>query len=241
MTSKTQLLLGPTGLNDGMSGTLKKLHRKIKYPSTISSFFGICRNSDERESKVILEAAKEDTPSGLNNRAAALKFLRHTHFMNKRGAQSIWVCSPPKSYDKWIFDEFNGLNKGSLATKLTDSKEIFNLTHMKNMSAGTQDALKWCQKTLMVLASAAVTDKPDANARKLIKRWFADENTTDNELNTIISTLTSGFQKIRNVCNSDQLIFSDDPVDRSTQQRLWSTTYALVRRKSLSVIYMRKS
>ncbi|MES9884673.1 MAG: M35 family metallo-endopeptidase [Sedimenticola sp.] len=240
ITTKIKLLLGDTGLDDGMSSSLKKLHRDITYPNRFASFFGVCRNSRERESNVILAAAKEDTSAGLNKRAATLKFLRHIHYLHKRGSQSIWVCSPPKSYDNWVFDELEGASKDKLKTKLSETEEIFNKTHMKNMSVGTQDSLKWCNKALILLGRASAGKKADADALKMVKRWFADDTTSENDLNQIISKLKSGITKIRNVCNSNQLIFSDDPVDRSTQNRLWSTTYALVRTETLSVIYIEK-
>jgi hypothetical protein len=235
--TKMKSLLADGGLDDAAAPSLKKLQRDIQFPNRVAALVGVARHGGGREAAIILEAAKEDSAKGLSDRAALLKFLRHLHFLHRRGAQTIWVCSPPKAYTEWVFDELDGLDKTAMAAKLANTEEIFSSKHMKNMSIGTQDALKWCNKTLYILANAA---SKKGDGRKLVSRWFADENSTEKDLDRTISTLQDGFKKIGDVCNSNQLVFSDDTIDRSTQPGLWSTTYALVHEESLDVIYVEK-
>lgn len=231
LKKKINKLLGDDGLNDAQASNLAKLHKDIKHPK------GATKTSRTVEADTILDAARQAEASNLPDRAAVLKFLRHLYFINKRGAQSIWVCSPPKNFTKWPYDEFGALNKAQLKSKLAQTSEIFTAGNMKKMSTGTQDALKWCQKALISLASAKNKVKKD---RDLVKRWFGDENTDDVKLDELIEKLTAGFKKIRDVCNSNQLVFSDDIIDRSTQPNLWKTTYALVHNEKLHVIYVEK-
>lgn len=231
LKTKIKKLMGDDGLNDAEAASLTKLQIDIKYPK------GAAQTSRSVEADAILEAAKQDEANKLQDRAAVLKFLRHVYFISKRGAQSIWVCSPPKRYANWTYDEFAGLNKVELKSRLAHKTEIFSTGNMNKMSAGTQDALAWCQKVLISLASAKNKVQKD---RDLVSRWFADENTDAAKLDEIIEKLTAGFKKIRDVCNSNQLVFSDDTVDRSTQPNLWKTTYALVHDEKLHVIYVEK-
>jgi len=49
-----------------------------------------------------------------------------------------------------------------------------------------------------------------------VKRWFADSTTTEEQTKTDITTLLNGFKKITNTCNSNKLIFPDDPGDRKS-------------------------
>lgn len=231
LKTKIKKLLGDDGLNDAEAASLSKLQSDITYPK------GAAKTSRSVEADAILDAAKQDDANKLQDRAAALKFLRHVYFISKRGAQSIWVCSPPKRYANWTYDEFAGLNKVQLKSSLAHTTEIFSSGNMNKMSAGTQDALAWCQKVLISLASAKNKVKKD---RDLVSRWFADENTDEAKLDELIEKLTAGFKKIRDVCNSNQLVFSDDTVDRSTQPNLWKTTYALVHDEKLHVIYVEK-
>lgn len=231
LKKKIKALLGDDGLNDAMASSLDKLHQDIQYPG------GTSKTSRTVEAEAILTAARQTEANKLQDRVAALKFLRHVHFLNRRGAQSIWVCSPPKSYTQWPYDEFNGMSSVLLKPKLAQTDEIFTSGNMKKMSVGTQDALKWCQKVLISLASAKGKDK---KSRDMVSRWFADENTDEAKLDNLIEKLTAGFKKIQNVCSSNHLVFSDDIIDRSTQPNLWKTTYALVHDEKLSVIYVEK-
>ncbi len=231
LKTKIKTLMGDDGFSDADSANLTKLHNDIKHPK------GASATSQTVEADAILDAAKQDVANKLQDRTALLKFLRHVYFVAKRGGQSIWVCSPPKAFAKWTYDEFDGLNKIQLKSKLGQTEEIFASDNMAKMSEGTQDALAWCQKVLISLASAKNKVKKD---RDFVSKWFADENTDEAKLDGLIEKLTAGFKKIRDVCNSNQLVFSDDTIDRSTQPNLWKTTYALVRDEKLHVIYVEK-
>ncbi|WP_295456203.1 M35 family metallo-endopeptidase [uncultured Thiodictyon sp.] len=224
-------LLGDDGPNCAKASSLNKLHTDIQHPE------GVKQTSRTVEADAILDAARQGEAVKLQDRAAALKTLRHLYFQSSRGAQSIWVCSLPKDYAQWPYDELRGMSAVHLKTRLAQTDEIFTSGNMKKMSVGAQDALKWCQKVLISLASAKGKDK---KSRDMVSRWFADENVDEIALDSLIEKLTAGFKKIQDVCNSNQLIFSDDIVDRSTQPNLWKTTYALVRDEKLNVIYIEK-
>lgn len=231
LKSKIKNLLNDDGPNHAMATHLNKLHQDIQHPA------GESKTNRNIEADAILAAANHTDAHQLQDRVAALKFLRHFYFLSGRGAQSIWVCSLPKYYTQWPYDELSGKGAVELKSKLSQTSEIFTAGNMKKMSAGTQDALKWCQKVLISLASAK---GKDIKSRELVKQWFADENTDEAKLDDLIDKLTAGFKKIQNVCNSNKLIFSDDIIDRSTQPNLWKNTYALVHDEKLNVIYIEK-
>jgi hypothetical protein len=71
-------------------------------------------------------------------------------------------------------------------------------------------ALACSQKTEKLLADGG------AETVNAVKRWFADGDTTEQQTKADVATLLKGFKKITNTCNSNKLIFPDDPNDRKS-------------------------
>ena len=64
-----------------------------------------------------------DPDAKWNERAATLKMLKHLYRYSKRGAQDVWIYSPPREYAKWIYDEMKG-TEASITEKLKKEAEI---------------------------------------------------------------------------------------------------------------------
>lgn len=142
-------------------------------------------------------------------KAAAIKFLRHLYLTQQRGAQKVWVFDSPKAYRHYPSAELDAVKSDMLGIKgcLRDKTEQFGSQRRTALGTASTTGLAWCMKTNMVLATA----KSDATsaAMKTVKRWFADGNTTDAELDVLIGKLSAGFKKVTATINSNQLIFTD--------------------------------
>jgi Lysine-specific metallo-endopeptidase len=69
---------------------------------------------------------------------------------------------------------------------------------------------------------------------------FGTESTSQDEIKAIAVKLAYGFKKITNVCNANNLIFSDDPGDRRSMSE-YDDLYASVWRRgegNLKVMYI---
>lgn len=140
-------------------------------------------------------------------RAAALKMLSHLYRAQKRGGQDVWVYAPPKSYQKWIFDEIAGSDQ-EIKTKLGKADEVYSASDREIMCTALGCALKWSLDAVTKLAAGS------AETKTMVRRWFADQDTTDAQVDAAAAKLKDGFKKIADTCNSPRLVFSDDPIDR---------------------------
>lgn len=61
----------------------------------------------------------------------------------------------------------------------------------------------------MLTESNATRAKEKASARDLVKRWFADVNTTAQQLDRAIGKLQTGFKRMVTIVNSNKLILTD--------------------------------
>lgn len=175
----------------------------------------------KQASKIMESAGIDPKGTGLVGddavvRAGVIKFLRHLRMIHKRGNQKIWIFSCPKSFDHYSVDEIwqHRANRQRLATKLGDNNERFSRRDQRNISDATQLALRWASLAWIALANAQTSD--GAKSLALIKKWFADSTTTDQQLSTVISNLKAGFKKICNTLNSTQIIFTDMPSLRNS-------------------------
>ncbi|PWI34095.1 hypothetical protein DI392_07845 [Vibrio albus] len=150
-------------------------------------------------------------------RVLVIKFLLHFHLLRKRGGQKIWIFSSPAAYTDYPSKELwaTAHNKVTLKNKLGDTKERFSSRDKKNLSNATQMGLAWTHKAIMTLTNAR--QKGGQKSREKVKKWFADGNTSDIELNLMIGNLERGFKKIANTLDSNQLIFTDMASLRSAQ------------------------
>jgi hypothetical protein len=140
--------------------------------------------------------------------------------VQKKGAQSIWVVDPPKSYSKWTYDQLEGKSEADLKTELQANGEVFGNGNRKMMSDAHQLARKWSADVQVKLGNA------DAKTRAKVERWFLAAGAAAADVDAAIATLRDGFRKINATCNSNQVIFSDRPHLRTSGD--WDNAYASV-------------
>ena len=106
-TVKAGSLLASDGPDPTHSGGLDELRTRIAQGVTDkggrrNAIMGFFAGGSSRADEVIVPAAKCGQPT--NNwfaRAATLKMLMHFYRASKRGAQDVWIYSPPSDFDKW--------------------------------------------------------------------------------------------------------------------------------------------
>lgn len=174
-----------------------------------------------REDQGILEAVKAwdakkaTVDDAAKMRAAALKMLRHVYLIKKAGSCQVWVHSLPTAFIDWTSNHINANCNTADAVKaiLRSNGEQFSEEQKKYLAYASQHALAWCQKTGMLLAEAASGDpgaaKPKANARNIVKRWFADPATSEADLDGYIAKLSKGFKGIIAMLNRGRFILTD--------------------------------
>lgn len=196
-TVKVETLLGSHGPNPKSAAGLDKLRAKI-----------LAVPDGKRGAELLAAATNTKAAHTVAERAAGLKMLWHLYLTQERGAQNVWVYSPPVDYTQWIFEEISG-ERHAYEPKLDKTSEVYSLEHRKVISSALSQALRAAELAVEKLAS------PKGETLKLLKRWFADEDTTDAQLKTAARKLIAGFKKIATVCNSNHLVFSDEPIDRN--------------------------
>lgn len=97
--------------------------------------------------------------SAARSRAAALKVMRHLSMLRRRGGQQVWVLALPNSYRDWPSVALAAADVSAARNLLGDLAEPFTKSDKKHMADAAQLASTWVQKALMLLASAAGTDK----------------------------------------------------------------------------------
>lgn len=173
------------------------------------------------------------TTYSLEERAATLKMLAHLYLRHAKGAQDVWIYSPPVKYKKWVYDEVAGLSKAKLKTKLTEEEEVYSATDFGVMGESTTMALAWSMKVGTKLAS------PDAATKDLVKFWFLPSGASDDDVTSACKTLQAGFTKITRVLNSNKLVLSDEPVDRNGGG--WKDYAFIFKSEKMNVIYIQNA
>ena len=203
-------ILANGGPNPAHADGCDKLRKKLS-DSLPTGMFG---RLFTHEGDIIWQAAGSDNGGKQIERAAAIKFLRHLYRADKRGGQDVWAFNPPKAHKKFVFDEVKGfaiLNKH----KLGQADEIYSDDEMRHMCSALALALASSQKAQMKVNS------PDDTVRACVKDWFCDDHSSDTQLNTAMSKLKAGLPKIVNACNSNSLVFSDDPTSRKSRAKTY--------------------
>lgn len=188
--------------------------------------------ADKRKNEdILVEAAQNGASAGKwQERAATLKMLKHFYRARKRGGQDVWVYSPPMKYHKWIYEEVDG-NEDTVKQKLRDESEVYTDADKGRMCDALQLALKSCEKAKAKIP-AAKGDKRTAEGdatRKLIQRWFADQDTTDADIDKFIPDLLAGFKKMASLCNSTTLVFMSVPSYRADEDKFKRTRGSVIR------------
>lgn len=171
------------------------------------------------------------TGRGLNRRAAALKMLSHLYHQQSAGSQHVWVYSPPKIYAKWIFDEVAGASATALEDVLAkDGTEVYSASQRSVMAAAVQEARAVAMAVTVKLGAAS------DNTRAVVRRYFGNASSTEEELVGTMLTLASGYQKIANACNEGNVVISDEPLDRSGGG--WKDWAFIYSDEAMSVLYL---
>jgi hypothetical protein len=148
-------------------------------------------------------------PSAVTKRVAALDMLRHLWLLKKMGSHKLWVLSLPESYRDWPEAALDGKDYGAIGAHLNDETSHFSVEDRKHMSEATMKGLGWIKKAMIVTAS------PDKKAHmKILKRWFADSTSTDDDLKAAAATLNAGLKKMAGSIKSTFLLITDMPLDR---------------------------
>ena len=127
---------------------------------------GGAAGSARTEADALLEAAgaspRSSGPGTAFGLAAALKLLRHLYLARQRGSHKVWVLSLPVSFTDWPSAELAAASAAELRQKLAAPGERFSLEDRKHLSDCTQEAMRWCMKTLILLADAQNTERKAA-------------------------------------------------------------------------------
>ncbi len=178
----------------------------------------------------ILDLARQ-ADTGFQDRAALIKLLKHFYFVEKKGNQSIWVVDHPSDYDKWAYDQLNGMTAANAKTALQKDTETFGTSHRDTMSDSLQLARKWAGDIVAKLGTA------DDTTKAKVKKWFHGDTASDVDVNGSVATLLDGFKKICDATNASKVIFSDRPHKRAGN----TSTYASVNSgDKMPVIYIFK-
>lgn len=238
------------GPSDNGASALSDLRKRVLEGESQGVFKGPKKLTDEAEG--ILSAtgdydhAKPTALSAINDatrdKAAALKLLRHLYLLRKRGSHKVWICSLPASMAAWPSKELAGADVAKLRSRLSDVSQRFSEEDKKNLSDATQEAMKWVQKALILLANAASKKDKSASKEKaltVVKRWFDDGSSTPEQLNLLIGDLQAGFKKIAAKLGSGHLVMTDHPEYRGQSlENSEAFVWALPNREKIEVVYI---
>ena len=181
-------------------------------------------------------------------KAGALKFLSHVYMVKQRGAQKVWIHNLPGDFKNWPHHAMGAASADEARLLLRASAQKFSAEDIKNLSDAMQDGLRWCQKTLEVLAAYGGAGVAKKAAVDMLKRWFGDENTDTNQLTTHAADLTTGFKAIQAAFNRNQIVLTDFPTLRGATagaEKGFRLSEAFVwgkaSREKLDVIYIEDS
>lgn len=217
--NRARILVGVNGLDSGSSSLVNDLRKHVLKASL----------KEGNEATVFYKAAGEKLTgkgpgalidASLARRLAALKMLRHTYFLKKSGGHKIWVMSLPDSFSDWPHKALRG-GILSATNKLIDVSERFSEEDKKNLSHASQEGLKWVHKAMMVVSS---TKK--AKNFELVARWFADNNSTDEDVTVIAAKLNAGLKKLAMKLKSGCLLYTDSVCHRGDNDLEQSEAFA---------------
>ncbi|MDD2759761.1 MAG: M35 family metallo-endopeptidase [Methylomonas sp.] len=218
LVKKLYKLMDAEGFDPSYASALSDLRKDVKHGD--KTFLG---HKTVTEDQGILKAVGAWTDSGnsvvesrAKMRAAALKLLRHVYLLNRWGSRKVWIVSLPTELRDWPSDDLHGRANTEMAARLLlrSNSEIFNEEAKKHLASATRHGLAWCQKTGMVLANAAKAaeggkHKSEIGSLELVKRWFADPATSNEDLKTYIARLTKGFKDIIGMLNKGHFVLTD--------------------------------
>ncbi len=218
LVKKLYKLMDTEGFDPGYSSSLSDLRKYVKHGDK-----ALIGHKTVTEDHGILRAVGAWTESGnsvvdpkAKMRAAALKLLRHVYLLNRSGNRKVWVVSLPTELHDWPSDDLHARASTEMAARilLKSNSEIFNRDAKKHLASATQHAVAWCHKTSMVLANAAKgadggTHRREVRSLDIVKRWFADPATSNDDLKRYITKLSKGFKDITAMVNKGHFVLTD--------------------------------
>lgn len=167
-------------------------------------------------------------------RAAVLKGLRHFYLLKTAGGHDFWLMSLPKSYRAWPTNQLDTIFSGRLESMLNETSEHFSSKEVRDLKDCTQKGLQWASKAQAMCSGCVGVGAEPIDV--LVRRWFADENTTDEDIANYKTSLTQGFQRIASTVNAGKLILTDNPIDRGKKGEQYTEAYVWYDR--LKVVYV---
>ncbi len=233
MQSQLKLLLasgGPDGAQAAQLDTLRTTLNAETFELISSQHLSL----GKARAKPVIDAA--GSAAKKQERAATVKMLRHLYKVTSAGAQQIWVYAPPSAYTKWIFDEVAGATDATLETVMEKvDPEVYTKDQRSTMASAVQHAKAVALDVVRKLGGTV-----DDATKAVVKRYFADENTEDDELPAIMAKLKGGYQRIADKCNGCSVIISDEPLDRNTADH-WEDWAFIYTAEAMNVIYLQKA
>ena len=220
-------LLGAKGISGGQATVPSKVRDKISKDIRKKAAAKQVVTSGD----VLYDAAQSSDAAPWQERAGALKLVRHLRHAHKSGGKDVWVYSPPKGHGTWLFDELVG-NDDNIRAKLSMDEEIFSSKEIKHMASALSVSLKVVEDARHKLSGK------HKKALEAVKRWFLDENCTDVESAEAVSKLTAGLKKIAVACNSNRLVFTDYPDWRTTRDNFYGAAFRGGEGGGFPVIYL---
>jgi hypothetical protein len=205
-------LMGHDGFDAGREDALSELRRRVAEHA-----------GEDRELLHAAGAAAETDAAPIDaaasQRAAALKLLRHVYLQNRAGNRRVWIVSLPVEFRDWPSRHLAAAagNPVRVRQLLASRREHFDEQRRNWLGVATQQGLAWCQKTGIVLAAAGMPPggaggsqlAGRAQARAMVRRWFAEENAPERVIDTLVSTLARGFKDIVAMLNRGHFIVTD--------------------------------
>lgn len=186
-------------------------------------------NTESARVQAIVDAC--GTAVGKPERAATVKMLKHLYHTKSAGGQTVWVYAPPVAYTKWIFDEVAGADDNKLKSVLGKAEdEVYSEAQRGTMSDALQTARKVCLDAVAKLGS------PNAATLDVVRRYFGNAGSTQEQLLAAATTLRNGYQKIANACNASVVVISDEPIDRNGGG--WTDWAFIYTAEAMRVIYL---
>ncbi|HEX2828107.1 MAG TPA: M35 family metallo-endopeptidase [Burkholderiales bacterium] len=156
----------------------------------------------------------KEIPATVVKRVAVLDSLRHLWLLKKSGSHKLWVLSLPEGYRDWPEADLAGKDYAGISNRLDDKTAHFSTEDRKHLSEATQHGLKWVHKAMEVAASPKKTKN-----MTIIKRWFADSTSTDEDMLKAAAALNAGLKKIAGRIRSTFMLIVDMPLDRGNKDR----------------------
>lgn len=214
---------------------------KYKACEAIRSKVAAAANRDVRPAATMLTAAgvtslpsqgSKSIPAGVIKRVAALEVVRHLWLLKKAGSHKVWVLSLPTKYRDWPEADLAGKDYDGIGSRLGDTTSRFGSDDRGHLSEATQEGLKWVHKAMLVAASPR---KPENLL--ILRRWFADANSTDEQLVAAAQLLNDGLKKIAVRIRSTFLLFMDMPINRGDASKANVNAFVFGSEK-IDVIYV---